>query len=317
MIGTASDRHAHYERGEQKVQDRLVQEAHIVAVADAFDAMTSTRSYRRALLQEVAFAELRDKSGTQFNPECVDALVSAIVRRGEHYGLGCEQGPDEFDVPPPVVGVGSAGLGDLVPRSTPRETASGVLAIRRPPSWLLRCFALRVWCWLSLLGCTVSTACASPASPSLLPLACCFRCRLRGRRPLGKPLSSLWPDCFRSIGISRSPAWGSSPLPTLLVHHPRIEAGRRILRWTVASFAGGGGAALALLAVPGRSPMRTLLHVGVAGAAFLAANLVARNWRRGHGVQPVRLRTGGSGVYLASLRRRSHRCCPIDGVGQG
>jgi putative nucleotidyltransferase with HDIG domain len=114
MVGTASDRHAHYERGDQQVHDRLVREAHIVAVADAFDAMTSTRSYRRALTQDVAFAELRDKAGTQFNPECVGALIRAITRRGERYGLGHEQSVTDFDVPPPVAGVGSAGLGDLV-----------------------------------------------------------------------------------------------------------------------------------------------------------------------------------------------------------
>ncbi len=117
MVGTASDRHAHFAVDEEREHHRLVQEAHIVAVADAFDAMTSTRSYRRALPQEVAFAELRDKAGSQFNPECVDALIHAIERRGEHYGLGFEGAVTEFEVPPPVVGVGSAGLGDLIPPS--------------------------------------------------------------------------------------------------------------------------------------------------------------------------------------------------------
>ena len=115
MVVTASDRHAHYARGERREHGRLVQEAHIVAVADAFDAMTSTRSYRRALLQEVAFAELRDKAGTQFNPGCVEALIRALQKRGEHYGLGFEDLIADFEVPPPVAGVGSAGLGDLVP----------------------------------------------------------------------------------------------------------------------------------------------------------------------------------------------------------
>jgi hypothetical protein len=114
MVGTASDRHAHFSVDEKREHHRLVQEAHIVAVADAFDAMTSTRSYRRALSQEVAFAELRDKAGSQFNPECVEALVRAIERRGENYGLGFEEPVVEFEVPPPVVGVGSAGLGDII-----------------------------------------------------------------------------------------------------------------------------------------------------------------------------------------------------------
>lgn len=89
-------------------------EPHIIAVADAFDAMTSTRAYRRALSQDVAFAELRDKAGTQFHPECVDALVRAIERRAERYGAGHEMGAARWTVAPPVAGVGSAGLGDLL-----------------------------------------------------------------------------------------------------------------------------------------------------------------------------------------------------------
>jgi HD-GYP domain-containing protein (c-di-GMP phosphodiesterase class II) len=113
MVVAASDKHAHYENSDAEA-DSLVMEAHIVAVADAFDAMTSTRSYRRALSQDVAFAELRDKAGSQFNPECVEALVRAIERKGEHYGLGYEEDPEQFAVAPPVVGVGSAGLGDLL-----------------------------------------------------------------------------------------------------------------------------------------------------------------------------------------------------------
>jgi HD-GYP domain-containing protein (c-di-GMP phosphodiesterase class II) len=88
-------------------------EARIVAVADAFDAMTSTRAYRRALTQRVAFAELRDKAGGQFDKRCVEALISAIERRGELYGSGHEEQVADFKAPPPQAGTGSAGLGDL------------------------------------------------------------------------------------------------------------------------------------------------------------------------------------------------------------
>ena len=56
----------------------------IIHVADAFDAMTSTRAYRRALSQETAFAELRAGAGTQFNAQCVEAFIAAIERRNEH-----------------------------------------------------------------------------------------------------------------------------------------------------------------------------------------------------------------------------------------
>jgi hypothetical protein len=87
----------------------------IIHVADAFDAMTSTRSYRRALSQETAFSELRNGSGTQFNAQAVEALIEAIERRGEHYGDGHEVDEHEWAVAPPEAGTGSAGLGDLVP----------------------------------------------------------------------------------------------------------------------------------------------------------------------------------------------------------
>jgi HD-GYP domain-containing protein (c-di-GMP phosphodiesterase class II) len=88
-------------------------EARIILVADAFDAMTSTRAYRKALSQDVAFDELRAKSGTQFDPECVEALIEVLERQGERHGAGHETDVADFAVPPPVIGLGSAGLGDL------------------------------------------------------------------------------------------------------------------------------------------------------------------------------------------------------------
>jgi len=88
-------------------------ETRILAVADAFDAMTSTRAYRRALTQEVAFSELRDKSGSQFDGECVEALIRCIEASGVRYGAGFEEEVAEFKAPPPIAGTGSAGLGDL------------------------------------------------------------------------------------------------------------------------------------------------------------------------------------------------------------
>lgn len=113
MAVIASDAHGRFETGGGSTPPDLVLEAHIVAVADAFDAMTSTRAYRRALDQDVAFTELRAHAGTQFNPACVEALIEAIERRRERYGLGHEHDAHVFPVPPPITGVGSAGLGDL------------------------------------------------------------------------------------------------------------------------------------------------------------------------------------------------------------
>ena len=56
--------------------------ARIVAVADAFDAMTSTRSYRRARPVAAALAELRRCAGSQFDPAMVTALTHALTRHG-------------------------------------------------------------------------------------------------------------------------------------------------------------------------------------------------------------------------------------------
>lgn len=95
--------------------DRHPIEPYIVHVADAYDAMTSTRSYRRALSQGVAFAELRDKAGTQFHPVVVEALIAAVQARNEVHGRGHEEDQHLWAVPPPDAGTGSAGLGDLAP----------------------------------------------------------------------------------------------------------------------------------------------------------------------------------------------------------
>jgi HD-GYP domain-containing protein (c-di-GMP phosphodiesterase class II) len=54
--------------------------ARIVCCCDAFHAMTSDRPYRKALLHDVALAELHANSGTQFDPQVVEALA-AVVRR--------------------------------------------------------------------------------------------------------------------------------------------------------------------------------------------------------------------------------------------
>lgn len=60
-------------------------EARVLAAADAFDAMTSTRSYRAAVTQSQAFAYLRSRSAA-LGAEVVEALMAAITGRGEVYG---------------------------------------------------------------------------------------------------------------------------------------------------------------------------------------------------------------------------------------
>lgn len=90
MVEIAAHHHAHFDgkgyHGGHKHEGIPSLEARILAVADSFDAMTSTRSYRVALSQEYAFSELRQHAGTQFDPEVVEALIEIIESRGEQYG---------------------------------------------------------------------------------------------------------------------------------------------------------------------------------------------------------------------------------------
>jgi HD-GYP domain-containing protein (c-di-GMP phosphodiesterase class II) len=55
--------------------------ARIIAVVDAFDAMTTDRAYRRALPLESAVTELRSERGGQFDPRVVDVFLEILDRR--------------------------------------------------------------------------------------------------------------------------------------------------------------------------------------------------------------------------------------------
>jgi response regulator RpfG family c-di-GMP phosphodiesterase len=77
-----------YPRGLAGDQIPLV--GRIVSIADAYDAMTSDRAYRRALPHEVAIGEIERCAGSQFDPELADAFCRLIdayrkdmVARGE------------------------------------------------------------------------------------------------------------------------------------------------------------------------------------------------------------------------------------------
>lgn len=52
--------------------------ARILAVADAFDAMNSSRAYRQALPFPLCLKELKDNSGSQFDPQVVEAALSIL-----------------------------------------------------------------------------------------------------------------------------------------------------------------------------------------------------------------------------------------------
>ncbi len=70
--------------------------ARIVSLADAFDAMTSTRPYRIGLPLDFAIKEMRRMAGTQFCPDCVNAFVRVL------------QSTETAEAPPGAAAAGAA-----------------------------------------------------------------------------------------------------------------------------------------------------------------------------------------------------------------
>ena len=66
--------------------------ARIILIADTFDAMTSTRPYRKGLPYEVAFEELIQFSGTQFDPNLVRLFIEGMRKEAL-------KGEEEFFIP--------------------------------------------------------------------------------------------------------------------------------------------------------------------------------------------------------------------------
>ena len=58
--------------------------ARIIAVADAYDAMTSNRSYRKALPQDVVRRQIEENAGTQFDPDMAKIMLGLIDNDTEY-----------------------------------------------------------------------------------------------------------------------------------------------------------------------------------------------------------------------------------------
>ena len=82
--------HWHHERYDGRgypdglLGDAIPKEARIIAVADAYDAMTSTRSYRGILSQERVRDEIEKGRGTQFDPVFADIMLQIISEDTEY-----------------------------------------------------------------------------------------------------------------------------------------------------------------------------------------------------------------------------------------
>jgi HD-GYP domain-containing protein (c-di-GMP phosphodiesterase class II) len=85
-------RHHHewYDGSSRGYPDRLTGKeipypSRIILVADTMEAMTSDRPYRRGMPLSKVLAELQRCSGTQFDPEIVDAFLSILEREGDDF----------------------------------------------------------------------------------------------------------------------------------------------------------------------------------------------------------------------------------------
>ena len=71
---------------EHKAGEDIPLEARIIAVADTYDAMTSNRSYRQYLPQDVVRSEIENNIGTQFEPEAARCMIM-IIDEDKEYAL--------------------------------------------------------------------------------------------------------------------------------------------------------------------------------------------------------------------------------------
>ncbi|MFR9674261.1 HD-GYP domain-containing protein [Streptomyces sp. TR06-5] len=101
--------------------EQIPEPARLVAVADAFDAMTSHRSYSRARPVPDALTELERCAGTHFDPRMVSALVRALERHG--WSPAATADPPGDDASPQPV--------PAVPRTGGRPHDAGRTASRR------------------------------------------------------------------------------------------------------------------------------------------------------------------------------------------
>lgn len=117
--------HEHWDGGgypDGKSGEDVPLPARIVSVADAFNAIITTRPYRRAQSSQAAVKELRACAGTQFDPQVVDALVAVLERPqaetpGEFFARTAHSQPANLRVVPDLDSLMDAALEDqLGPR---------------------------------------------------------------------------------------------------------------------------------------------------------------------------------------------------------
>ena len=99
---------AHHERWDGTGYPSLLRgtqiplQARIIALADAFDAMTNERDYGARLTEDEALEQLRRNAGTQFDPDLVEVFITAYEKGTYEKGrAGKEPGPGSGEVSSP------------------------------------------------------------------------------------------------------------------------------------------------------------------------------------------------------------------------
>lgn len=77
--------------------ERIPLMSRILAVSDAFDAMTSSRVYRSAMLKDHAIEILKDGAGSQWDPDAVNACLTYLSGNLETCGVGADQSEANAD----------------------------------------------------------------------------------------------------------------------------------------------------------------------------------------------------------------------------
>ncbi|MBN1595920.1 GAF domain-containing protein [candidate division FCPU426 bacterium] len=99
LIPTILYHHERYSGGgypEGKAGNSIPLGARVVAVADAWDVMTSDRAYRKALPISVAVSELKKCAGTQFDPEIVETFMKTLEKEEKIETFNEEEQTDVF-----------------------------------------------------------------------------------------------------------------------------------------------------------------------------------------------------------------------------